>query len=164
MLVSVIQRSHSAIWIHLSPPSWTALHSSHSTPGGRHRAPSWAPWAPQQVLPSYILHTWLEPWISISFLNNWASLVDQTVKNPPALQDTWVWSPSQEDPLEEEIVTDSNTLAWRTPWTEEPGGLQSMVSQSQAWLRDFHSHRTVLNSPKSFSHRLLSGLLNVSNT
>ena len=44
-------------------------------------------------------------------------------------QETWLWSLGQEDPLEEEMATHSNTLAWEIPWTEEPGGLQSMGSQ-----------------------------------
>ena len=43
--------------------------------------------------------------------------------------ETWVWSLSQKDPLEEKIATHSSTLAWEIPWTEEPGGLQSMGSQ-----------------------------------
>ena len=51
------------------------------------------------------------------------------VKNPPAMQDTQVRSLGQEDPLEKEMTTHSSILAWRTPWTEEPGGLQSMGSQ-----------------------------------
>ena len=46
-----------------------------------------------------------------------------------AVQETWVPSLSQEDPLEEEMATHSSILAWRMPWTEEPGGLQSMGSQ-----------------------------------
>ena len=54
----------------------------------------------------------------------WASLVGQTVKNPPAMQETWVGSLGWEDPLEEGMVTHSSILAWRIPWTEEPGGLQ----------------------------------------
>ena len=53
----------------------------------------------------------------------------QTVKNPPAVQETQVQSLSWEDPLEKEMATRSGTLAWRIPWTEEPGGLQSMGSQ-----------------------------------
>ena len=48
------------------------------------------------------------------------------VKNPPAVQETQVQSLSQEDPLEKGMTTHSNILAWRTPWTEEPGGLHSM--------------------------------------
>ena len=59
-----------------------------------------------------------------------ASLVAQMVKNPPAMQETQVWSLGWEDPLEKEMATHSSILAWRIPWTEEPGGLQSMGSQS----------------------------------
>ena len=58
-----------------------------------------------------------------------ASLAVQMVKNPPAMQETWVWSLGWEDPLEEGKATHSSVLAWRIPWTEEPDGLQSMGSQ-----------------------------------
>ena len=58
-----------------------------------------------------------------------ASLLTQLVKNFPAMQETWVHSLGQEDALEEEMATDSSILAWRIPWTEEPGGLQSMGVQ-----------------------------------
>ena len=54
------------------------------------------------------------------------------VKNPPVMQETqetWVQSLGQEDPLEKEMATHSSIVAWRIPWTEEPGGLQSMGSQ-----------------------------------
>ena len=50
----------------------------------------------------------------------------QVVKNPPAVQETWVRFLGQEDPLEKGMATHSSILAWRIPWTEEPGGLQSM--------------------------------------
>ena len=50
-------------------------------------------------------------------------------KNPLAMQETWVQPLGQEDPLEEEMATHTSTLAWRIPWTEEPGGLQSTGSQ-----------------------------------
>ena len=55
----------------------------------------------------------------------------QTVKNPPAMQEMWVQSLGREDPLEKEMATLSSTLAWRIPWTEEPGELhgESMGSQ-----------------------------------
>ena len=53
----------------------------------------------------------------------------QTLKNPPAMQETWVQSLGREDPLEKEMATHSSILAWRIPWTEEPGGLQSTGSQ-----------------------------------
>ena len=55
--------------------------------------------------------------------------VTQTAKNLPAMQETWVQSLSQGDPLKREIATHSSILAWRIPWTEGPGGLQSMGSQ-----------------------------------
>ena len=57
------------------------------------------------------------------------ALVAQLVKNPPAMRETWVLSLGLEDPLDKEVATYSTILAWRTPWTEEPGGLQSMESQ-----------------------------------
>ena len=63
------------------------------------------------------------PWYS------WSSLVAQMVKNPPAMQETWVQSLDWEDPPEKGMATHSSILAWRIPWTEEPGGLQSMGSQ-----------------------------------
>ena len=58
-----------------------------------------------------------------------ASLVAQMVKNPPAMRETWVRSLGQEDPLEEGMATHCSILAWRIPWTEELGGLQSLGSQ-----------------------------------
>ena len=52
----------------------------------------------------------------------------EMVKNPPAMQETWVPSLGREDPLEEERETHSSVLAWRIPWTEAPGGLRSLGS------------------------------------
>ena len=57
------------------------------------------------------------------------SLVVQKVHNPPAMQEAWVRSLGWGDPLEKGIATPCSTLAWRTPWTKEPGGLQSMGVQ-----------------------------------
>ena len=57
------------------------------------------------------------------------SLVAQRLKNLPAVQETWIRSLDQEDPLEKEMATYSSILAWRIPWMEEPGGLQSTGSQ-----------------------------------
>ena len=54
---------------------------------------------------------------------------DSTVQNPPAIQETGVQSLGQEDPPETEMATHSSIFAWRIPWTEEHGGLQSMGSQ-----------------------------------
>jgi len=58
-----------------------------------------------------------------------ASLVAQSVKNLPAVQETWVRSLGREDPLEKEMATHSSILARKIPQTEEPGGLQSMELQ-----------------------------------
>ena len=66
----------------------------------------------------------------------WASLVALLVKNLPAMQETPVLFLGQEDTLEEGMATHSSLLAWRIPWTEEPGGLQAMGSQSQMQLSD----------------------------
>ena len=62
-----------------------------------------------------------------------ASQVAQTHKNPLAMQETWVRSLGWEDPLEKGMATLSSILAWRTPWTEEPRGLQTM-----GWQRVGH--------------------------
>ena len=58
----------------------------------------------------------------------WTSLVAQMVKNLPAMQKIWVQSLGQEESLDKEMATHASILAWRIPWTEEPGGLQSMES------------------------------------
>ena len=73
----------------------------------------------------------------------WASLVAQMVKNLPAMQETWVQSLGQEDPLERGMVTHSSILAWRIPWTEEPGGLQSMGLQrvGHDWETNTHTQK-----------------------
>ena len=57
------------------------------------------------------------------------SLVAQTVKRLPKMREIWIQSLGQKDPLEKEMATHSSTLAWKIPWTEEPGGLQTMGSQ-----------------------------------
>ena len=59
-----------------------------------------------------------------------ASLVAQGLKCLPSMRETWVRSLSREDPLEKEMVTHSSILAWRIPWMEKPGRLQSMRSQT----------------------------------
>ena len=64
------------------------------------------------------------------------------VKNLPAIRETQVQSLGREDPLEKGMATHSSILAWRIPWTEEPGGLQSTGSQSQKRLSN-HTTTTV---------------------
>ena len=70
---------------------------------------------------------------------HWASLVAQTVKRLPTMRETQVRSLGWEDPLEKGMATHSSTLAWRIPWTEEPGRLQSM-----GWQRVGHDWATSL--------------------
>ena len=62
-------------------------------------------------------------------MSSMTSLVAQTVKRLPAMQETWVQSLGQECLLEKEMATHSSILAWKIPWTKEAGGLQSMGSQ-----------------------------------
>ena len=69
-----------------------------------------------------------------------ASLVAQRLKRLPVMRETWVRSLGWEDPLEKEMETHSSILAWRIPWTEEPGGLQSMGLQ-----RVGHGRATLTN-------------------
>ena len=75
--------------------------------------------------------------------------VAQTVKNQPAIQEMWVRSLSREDPLEEEMATHSSILAWRIPWTEEPGGLQSMGSHrvGHDWVTNTFTFTVCKESP-----------------
>ena len=65
----------------------------------------------------------------IGFVSSLAAMAAQMVKNLPALQETQVQSLDWEDPLEKGMVTHSSILAWRIPWTEEAGGLQSVGLQ-----------------------------------
>ena len=63
----------------------------------------------------------------INWMWTYGSTVAQLVNNLPAMQETQVWCLSREDPLEKEMATNSSILAWRIPWTEEPGRLQSEI-------------------------------------
>ena len=71
----------------------------------------------------------LSLWMWLFSLWMQASLVAQMVKKLPAMQEAQVWSLGLEDPLEKEMATHSSILAWRIPWTEEPGRLRSMGLQ-----------------------------------
>ena len=82
--------------------------------------PGLSPKAPREMLPPVNAYPWL---LSL------ASLVAQMVKCLPTMQETRVQSLGREDPLEKEMAIHSSTLAWKIPWTEEPGRLQSMGSQ-----------------------------------
>ena len=114
----------------------------HSTPLGCHRAPHLAPCAIQKVPICYLWHreqNWDTGWegqggtkwessieIYTLLCIKWDPLVAQSVKNLPAVQETRLQSPGQEDPLEKEMETLFSILAWKIPRTEEPGRLQSM--------------------------------------
>ena len=82
---------------------------------------------------------------------------DSAVKNLPTMQENWVQSLGQKDPLEKEMATHSSMLAWRIPWTEEPGGLQSMRSQRvrHDWSTNTHTH-TVTMFWNSFPYSRIS--------
>ena len=62
-------------------------------------------------------------------INLWSSLLAQMVKHQPTVREIWIQSLSQEDLLEKDMATHSSILAWKIPWMEEPGRLQSMESQ-----------------------------------
>ena len=64
----------------------------------------------------------------------------QIVKNYPAMQETWVWSLGREDPLEKGIATHSSILAWKIPWREEAGRLQSMGLQKRRTCTHGHGY------------------------
>ena len=83
-----------------------------------------------------------------------ASLVAQRLKCLPGMQETWAQSLGREDPLEKEIATHSSTLAWRIPWREEPGRLQSMGSQrvGHDWVTSLHFTSEVKNLPSDACH------------
>ena len=84
--------------------------------GFRKGSPKWSDTKPFAACKGWLMHIW-------------ASLIAQSVKNLPAMWETWVWFLSREDPLEEEMATHFSTLAWRIPWTKEPSSLQSMGLQ-----------------------------------
>ena len=91
--------------------------------------------------------------ICVHTLNTYlASLVAQMVENQSAMQETWVWSLCQKNPLEKEMATHSSILAWRIPWTEEPGRLHG-VAKSWTWLSNFHfhTHTHTFNSKRTAS-------------
>ena len=89
------------------------------------------------------LHFHGDQYDSVHFYVSWLfgyPLVAQMVKCLPTMQETWVQSLGREDLLEKEMVTCSSILAWKIPWTEKPGRLQAMGSQSRTQLSDFTFH------------------------
>ena len=100
-------------------------------------------WTKQPIVLSLTYHLFslscfpscLKIWMQLN--NKPISKEAQMVKNPPAMWETWIWSLGWEDPLEKEMATHSSILAWRIPWTAEPGGLQS-----KGWQRVRHDWLT----------------------
>ena len=74
-----------------------------------------------------------------------ASLIAQSVKYLPAIQETWVRFLGREDPLEKEMATHASTLAWSIPWTKEPGRLQSTGSQESATTQRLNYYYMVMS-------------------
>ena len=115
---------------------------------------SWPGTEPEPpALGAWRLSHWTTREVPVAFLvmtilTKEASLVAQMVKNLPTMQETWVQSLDQEDLLEKGMATHSSILAWRIPWTEESGRLQSMWSQSWTWLSDLDSLYTILTNEK----------------
>ena len=98
---------------------------------------------------------WLDSWVrkipreglGYPLQYSWASLVAQMVKNLPPVRVTWVRSLGREDPLEEGMTTHPSILAWIIPWTEEPGGLQSLGWQRVG--RDWTTEHSVADALRS---------------
>ena len=92
----------------------------------------------------------------------WTSPGAQVVKNVPAMQETWVWSLGQEDPLGKGMATHSSIIAWEIPWTEEPGGLQSIglhrVTHDWSSLARTHPHCWALYSVPLICFSILSAI------
>ena len=74
----------------------------------------------------------------------WASLVVQRLKHLPAMWENWIWSLDREDPLEKEMATHSSKFAWRIPWTEELGGLESTGHKESDMTEQLHFHNCIL--------------------
>ena len=121
-------------------PLLQQLHTQLLEPGGQivcfqeplfmHSSLPWLDWSTFNLSPSFrqSLQKQSAHKIHTPALRSWrTSLVAQMLKNPSAMQETWVQFLDWEDPLEKETATHSSILAWKIPWTEKPGGLQSLV-------------------------------------
>ena len=98
-------------------------------------------------------------WLVITVSHYRASLVAQMVKNQPAMRETQVQSLCWDDPLEKRMVIYSSILAWRIPWTEEPGGLQSMGLQRVRHDWSDLTYSFTLTNSLTHSHSLAHTLL-----
>ena len=126
------------------------------------------------LLSIYSLFVFPLLWVSHEFCHIWASQVVQVVKNLPGNTGDWGSIHGLERSLEKEMATHSSVLAWRIPWTEEPGGLQLRGSQ-KSWIRlsdwalyshlhlflitDFHIFQCFFNVHLSFNLKMSAGVL-----
>ena len=101
------------------------------------------------------------PWVCLIHIQWWASLVAQMVKNLLVMQQTWVQSLAEEDPLEKEMATHSRILAWKIPWREEPSrATVHRVTESDMTEKTEHTHDYMsIESVRSSSHIFLCGSL-----
>ena len=91
---------------------------------------------------NYLFDQSNDKWFQSQIQNVRASLMAQMVKNVPVMQETWVWSLGQEDPMEKGMATHSSILTWRIPWIEEPGKLQSTELKivGHGWATNTYAH------------------------
>ena len=105
------------------------------------------------------LHLFIPWWNLMDLPINQGFPSGSAIKNLPAMQETqetWFWSLGQEDPLEEGMATHSSILAWRIPWTEEPGGLTVHgVPKSQTWLSDLARMHTPITKFQIWTTKLI---------
>jgi len=114
---------------------WMSLTASQKMKGFLNKLGIWGVggWHREHIPCTYAGKQQCRTWEQTAPIQCWTH-TRYTVKNLPEMWETQVQSLGREDPLEEEMTICSSVLAWRTPWTEEPGGLQSMGSQSWTWL------------------------------
>ena len=144
-----LQNPHSFCWVTLPLPGSGACVDKSVLKRERQRGPvgggSGRGWAGGDCTFSPNKHVWKRSSFEVTLLVNsiysiGLPLVAQRLKHLPAMWETWVQSLGWEDPLEKEMATHSSFLAWRIPWTEQPGGLQSTGSKrvGHDWATSLH--------------------------
>ena len=138
----------SHVWLFASP--WTVAHQAPLSMGfSRQKYWSGLPLPTPGIFPhlwtlvyKYLFEYLLSNFLVICTEEGFSS--DSPIKNPPSVQETWIWALSQQDPLQEGMATHSSILAWTIPWKEEPGRLQSRGSQRvrHNWSGLAHTHRS----------------------
>ena len=127
------------------PTSWTVLETAYLGARKRHLCCCKAMYLRESDMQLYCSKSWLISVYHFTWLMDFHG--GSVVKKQPAMwetQKTWVQSPGQEDPMEEGVTSHSSIIAWKIPWIEEPGRLQSMMLQSQTWLKRHRMHANYL--------------------